>query len=254
MRTVSVVTIGLNALEGLRSTIGSVLGQSSRADEYILVDGGSTDGSVDLLRDVHRENPSVTVVSEPDRGIADAMNKGLRLASGEWVCHLHAGDAFHDPLVLEEVRRTLAETSAGFVYAACRYVDEQGRPIRDWDPPKYDARRLGIRNFIPHPTVFFRRDLMEQLGGFDSGVRIAMDYDLWLRASKAGIHGEKIQRIVADVLDGGLSADRWKMLMDDRRVRLRNLPKGPFGRSLDYGITVARYLKNRSKETRSHAS
>jgi hypothetical protein len=109
-------------------------------------------------------------------------------------------------------------------------------------------RRLGIRNFIPHPTVFFRREAMLALNGFRREIPIAMDYDLWLRAANAGIQGEKVDRIIADILDGGISSKRWAMLMDDRAVRLRNLPRGPVGRAVDYGITVLRYVKNRPKE------
>src|SRR5687767_10518343 len=100
MATISVVTIGLNALPGIRKTAQSVLQQSSLADEYVLVDGGSTDGSVQFLREVRENNPWVRLVSEPDQGIADAMNKGLRLATGDWICHLHAGDTYHDSRVI----------------------------------------------------------------------------------------------------------------------------------------------------------
>src|SRR5688572_25941767 len=137
MATISVVTIGLNALPGFRKTVQSVLQQSSLADEYILVDGGSSDGSVEYLSEKQQQNPWLRLVSEPDLGIADAMNKGLRFASGDWICHLHAGDAYHDSHVVEDVRRSLTVTSAGFVYASCRYVDESGQGIRHWDPPGY---------------------------------------------------------------------------------------------------------------------
>src|SRR5687767_14635854 len=107
---ISVVTIGLDNRAGLERTARSVLVQTARPDEFIIVDGGSSDGSVQYLTELRRREPWIKVISEPDQGIADAMNKGLKRATGEWICHLHSGDAFTDPSVLADVRRRLGES------------------------------------------------------------------------------------------------------------------------------------------------
>lgn len=249
--TITVVTICFNCLDSLRKTVNSVLGQKEAVDEYIIIDGNSSDGSKEFLMDLQKQNQEIIVVSEPDKGIADAMNKGLKLSTQKWINFMHAGDCFYNNETVAEVREELKNFSLSeYLYGVTQIVDDKGRIIREWDPPMYKSERLKLRNYIPHQTVFFPTAQLKNLNGFDSSIRIAMDYDLWIRSSSKGIHGRKINKIVCRFMDGGLSSQWWPMLMNERSVRLARYEKKLIQSLFDYLYTVIRYIKNLPKSRR----
>ena len=216
---ISVVTICRNALPALRRTVASVLEQGYPALEYWIVDGASTDGTREYLAEL--EARGVRVRSEPDRGISDAMNQGIRLATGEWITHLHADDTFL-PGALEAVARAAA---AGDADVLCGHVlqQEPTGPVLCRAAPG----RLAIEMAVPHPAVFARRALWERLGGFDLGLRNAMDYDLFLRARNAGARFAVIDRALTSVAWGGQSErSLWATLRETHDIRRRHLRSG----------------------------
>lgn len=185
---ISIVTPSYNQARFLEATLQSVARQGYPSLEHIVVDGGSTDGSVDILR---RYEHSLTYwVSEPDRGQTDALIKGFAQASGEILCWLNSDDVF-EPRTLHEVAEFFeARPRAQVVYGDSTWTDIDGNPIK----PKKEhgfIRYVWLydHNFIPQPSTFWRRELYQAVGGLDSGFDLAMDADLWIRfAERARLH------------------------------------------------------------------
>jgi glycosyltransferase involved in cell wall biosynthesis len=174
---VSVVTPSLNQGRFIEETIRSVLEQDYPRVEYVVVDGGSTDETLAILR----RHPSVRWVSEPDRGQADAIAKGFRISSGEILAWLNSDDLYL-PGAISAAVEAFRRERCGLVYGAWRQIDELGETIRDvpvkpWDYPMLLERA----NFVAQPAAFFTREAYETVGGIDARYRYAMDLDLWMR-------------------------------------------------------------------------
>ena len=180
----SIITITRNSERYLRETIESVISQDYPDFEYILVDGESTDGTLDIIKGYAAGDGRVRWISEPDRGIADAMNKGIRLATGDVVAHIHSDDLYL-PDVFSRVAGIFRENPrARWVTGRLRYIDGEGRVLYDTTlKTSYAFRSIFKRNIIGHPATFIRRDVFAEAGLFDTALRYAMDYDLWLRIS-----------------------------------------------------------------------
>lgn len=166
----SIITVNLDNLSGLRRTIASILGQTDRDFEYLVVDGGSGDGSRELLAKTAGID---WWVSERDAGVYEAMNKGIAKASGEYVLFLNSGDALFDPDTVRKTRPHFG--SADIVYGNLRIEGEQG----EWDgfmPDLIDLRQMML-DTLWHPVSFIRRDLFRRHGPYDTAFEICGDYD-----------------------------------------------------------------------------
>ncbi len=185
---VSVVTPSFNQGAYIERTIESVLAQRGAFElEYLVVDGGSTDETLAILR---RYEGRLRFVSERDRGQSDAINKGIRMTTGDVVAWLNSDDTYA-PGALDAVVRTLGGTGARWCFGECPIIDEQDVEVRSaiarykaWVSRRYSLRRLLGRNFIPQPATFFRRDILDEVGPLDESLHFAMDYDLWLRFAR----------------------------------------------------------------------
>jgi glycosyltransferase involved in cell wall biosynthesis len=183
----TVVTPCLNAAATIEEALESVRSQALGEDvEHVVVDGGSTDGTVELLR----EAPGVRWISEPDRGLSDAMNKGVAMASGEYIGWLNADD-FYLPGALRQVVGAMAGERTLWLTAPCLIVDGSGREIRRgvtrykrFFLRHYGRRSLLVQNYVAAPSTFVRRDALLDAGGFDERFKYSMDYDLWLRLAE----------------------------------------------------------------------
>ncbi len=184
----TVVTPSYNQGRFIEQTIESILGQGYPGLEYIVMDGGSTDETVDILK---RYGDRLTWRSEPDRGQSDALNKGLRLATGEVVAFLNSDD-YYEPGALHAVGEFFAQhPESHWLTGKCRTVDENGREIRRAVTLYKNAwLRLGgygalqVLNYVSQPATFWRRSMLERVGEFDESLNYAMDYDYWLRAGR----------------------------------------------------------------------
>jgi glycosyltransferase involved in cell wall biosynthesis len=225
---VSVVTASFNALAGLRRTVESVARQSMRDFEHIVVDGGSTDGSRAYLEGL---GASVRWISEPDEGIADALNKGVGLARGTYVLVLQADDVFLNENSLKDVTPYLSGEAD---IVACDILFGEGpgaRRLRTYFP----ALRLAFKP-LHHQGVFASRALFTRIGGFEPSFRITMDYDFLLRANRAGCRIARCGVAVARMADGGISSrSDWQSLSrrfsEERRAQLSHCP-GPAMRAV----------------------
>jgi glycosyltransferase involved in cell wall biosynthesis len=177
----TIITCTWNSEPFVRQTILSVESQKYTNIEHVFIDGGSTDGTLELIQSL---KGNVKFVTGVQGGIAAAMNEGVRLATGNVITHLHSDDYYLDENVLKEVALELDRTEASWLFGRTK-SDIDGRLIEpDWKMPKYSYRRLLKGNFIMHPATFVKRKLFLSAGGFDPSIKFAMDYDLWLRLGK----------------------------------------------------------------------
>jgi len=175
---VSVVTPSYNQGAFIRATIESVLAQDYPSIEYLVVDGGSTDGTQATLRGYGER---VRWVSEPDRGQADALNKSFRLTSGAILGWLNSDDVYLPGAVRAAVETLADQPDLALVYGDAQYIGPDGRRLGAYPTEPFDLRRLAQTCFICQPAGFFRREALEAVGGLDASLHYAMDYDLWFR-------------------------------------------------------------------------
>jgi glycosyltransferase len=238
---VSVVTAVLNRAGTLGEALASVQAQQGVEVQHVVIDGASTDGSLQLLR-AQRERIAV-LVSEPDEGIYHALNKGLALATGDIVGFLHSDDVFAHDQVLARVAAAFADPAVDAVYGDLDYVTPDAtRVLRRWRSGPYARGRLARGWMPPHPAFFARRAVYERLGAFDTDFRIAADYDWLLRVLGSGrVQPAYIPEVLVKMRWGGASNRSLKRLLRKSREDLQALRRHGIG---GVGTLV---LKNLSK-------
>jgi glycosyltransferase involved in cell wall biosynthesis len=185
---VSIVTPSFNQAAFLEETIQSVLEQDYENLEYIIVDGGSTDGSLEIIQKY--AGRLANWISEPDRGQTDAINKGFARAQGEIFAWLNSDDTYQPGAISEAADYLCNHPEAGMVYGDANLIDENGNVIGRFPARQTDFSRLR-RGYvhIPQQAAFFRADLWKQVGPLDPSFFFAMDYDLWVRlARQSALH------------------------------------------------------------------
>ena len=220
-KKISIITITLNAERYLEQTIASVVNQTHSNREYIIVDGGSTDGTLDIIKKYESEIDNW--ISEPDNGIADAMNKGIDLATGDYILFLHSDDYLINSSVLERASEYLGDCFDIFFFQVLHDIHGQNqvssnRPLR-W-----------LTNFKMgscHQGQLCSRKLFQRIGKFDTSFKIDMDYDLILRAYRAGASCNSVNMPLAVMRLIGISSRMdWKSLRErfdeERRVHFKN--------------------------------
>lgn len=204
--TISVITAVFNRVATIGQTLDSVRAQTWPNVEHLVIDGASTDGTLDLLQS-RRAELSV-LLSEPDSGIYDALNKGLALARGDLVGLLHSDDIYAHARVLERIAQAFADPRIDGVYGDLDYVSstDPTRLVRRWRAGDYHPKRLARGWMPPHPTLYLRRSVIERWGGFDTDFRIAADYDAVLRYLARGrLHLAYIPEVLVRMRLGGAS-------------------------------------------------
>ncbi len=203
---VSIITVVYNGAETIRDCIDSVLNQTYPHLEYIVIDGGSTDGTADIVRSYGAK--IAHFVSEPDQGIYDAMNKGIRLATGDVIGLLNADDLYCHENVVSHIVAKLNQTSTDAVYSDLAYVDRSDtkRVLRYWAGGIYEAGHF-LWGWMPaHPTLFVRRRVYQQYGLFVTTLRSAADYELMLRfIHRHGITLSYLNELTVLMRVGGIS-------------------------------------------------
>ncbi|BDG70901.1 glycosyltransferase family 2 protein [Roseomonas fluvialis] len=203
---VSVVTVCRNAAATLDACVASVLQQTWTAIEYVVVDGASTDRTAAIL-DRHRAGIAA-LVSEPDRGIYDAMNKGLARATGEFVIFLNADDRFAGPTAVADAMAAIARAPRADVYYGSLELRHGTDRMRHDPPPPEKAAEEMVLGCLPHQATFARRAVFDRTGPFDLRWRRHADYDWWLKVlADPSLRLERIDTLVASYAMGGASAD-----------------------------------------------
>lgn len=219
---ISVITVAFNAERTIGETLDSVAAQSHPDVEHIVVDGASTD---ETLAVVERHGQRVArLVSEPDHGIYDAMNKGLRLATGDIIGFLNADDVYADSSVLARVSSTMEMERLDALFGDAEFVSPErpDRPLRRYRSERFHPGRIAWGWMPAHPTLLLRRELYERFGLFRTDYRIAGDFELVARM----FHGDTLKyRHVPEVLvrmrTGGISTGGWRNTLLLNREVLR---------------------------------
>jgi glycosyltransferase involved in cell wall biosynthesis len=202
---ISIITAVYNNRDTVAAALDSVLSQSHVNSELVVVDGGSTDGTLDTLsRYADRMD---FFVSERDNGIYDALNKGIGKATGDVVGFLHSDDLMADESVLRRVDEAFADPEVDAVYGDLVYVrrNDPADVVRRWKAGPFNVNQLQWGWMPPHPTFYVRRELYERLGRFDVTYRIAADYDCMLRFLLSGIRVAYIPELLVKMRVGGAS-------------------------------------------------
>ena len=178
---VSIITVTYNSAETLRETLRSIASQDYQNLELILVDGGSTDNTLAIAEEF--KSIITKQISEKDKGLYDALNKGLTMATGDVVGILHSDDFYLNPQIISKYVRCFEQTQADAVYADLYYVDRSNieRIVRKWKSGTYHSRSFYRGWMPPHPTFFVKRTVYEDYGKFDLKFKTAADYELMLR-------------------------------------------------------------------------
>jgi glycosyltransferase involved in cell wall biosynthesis len=177
---ISIITPAFNSAGTIADTLRSVREQDYPDIEHIVVDGGSTDGTVTILQ---QTDARITYLSEPDEGIYDAMNKGLRMAAGEIIGILNSDDVYAHPAIIGHVVREMESRQCDALYGDLVYVDARDtrRIVRTWIAGEFRLEKFLYGWMPPHPTFFVRRRIYGRYGSFDTSLRSSADYELMLR-------------------------------------------------------------------------
>lgn len=217
---ISLITVSYNAIRTVESAICSVAEQDYPALEYILIDGASTDGTLAVAKQY--EEHFAGLVSEPDRGIYDAMNKGVKRARGEWIGMVNADD-FLEPGALRKVAEFAEKyPEATVLHGQVRIWDEKGaeRHVLTCEGQNYERRFHQMPAW--HPATFIRRDCYERVGLYDLQYRGAADYEFLLRALEGGEKFQPVPFILSNMRVGGFSTSEFLTSQREKRqVRLR---------------------------------
>jgi glycosyltransferase involved in cell wall biosynthesis len=206
MKKITIITVCLNSAATIRDTLESVASQSYKNMEHIIIDGGSVDGTLAVIDEWKKH--SVRLISEPDKGMYDAMNKGLMLATGDIIGILNSDDLYYNDHVLENVSAVMDDASVDACYADLIYVDKNNlnKIMRYWKSSDF-KKGLFPRGWMPpHPTFFVRRLIYEKYGVFDLNYPLAADVELLARfLERFQIKSVYIPKIFVKMRFGGVS-------------------------------------------------
>lgn len=204
---ISIVTVVFNGEKYIEDTINSVLHQSYDNIEYVIIDGGSTDGTLDVIKNY--ENAIDIWVSGKDNGIYDAMNKGLSLTSGEWVNFMNCGDVFVSNDSILEMQFFLNTKKNCITSGNVRIVDSDGNYTGKKHPyAGTNYSELLKYNCVAHQATFVSKTVLDYLGGFESNFKIHGDYEFWIRAMVSNIEFNYVDIDIANFCNDGISSDR----------------------------------------------
>jgi glycosyltransferase involved in cell wall biosynthesis len=233
---ITIITPTYNSGKTIANTIESIIAQNYPDLEYIIVDGASTDTTKDIISN-YKDKLNITLISEPDAGIYDAMNKGVKMATGEIVGILNSDDFFYNAEVLSIINAAFeSDDSVDAVYGDLAYVDrnDTSKQTRFWEAGEYQEENLNDGWIIPHPTFFMKKEVYQKMEKiFNTDFKIAADYELLLRLLKIQkIHVAYIPQTLVTMREGGTSASGlsqrmrgWKELRRAWKVNSLPLPK-----------------------------
>jgi glycosyltransferase involved in cell wall biosynthesis len=218
----SIITAVYNGAGTIVKTLESVARQDHADIEHIVVDGASTDSTLETIR--ANGNRIARLISEPDKGVYDAFNKGLRVATGDTIAFLNCGDTYASTDVVSKMTRELSHYGTQAVFGDVSIVDVQqsARVIRHYSSQRFTPRRMAFGLMPAHPSLFFRREVYQAVGDYDTRFRIAGDFEFCLRAF---VRRETRYRYVAETLvnmpRGGLSNSGWRSKLEITREMRR---------------------------------
>ncbi|MBQ4394737.1 MAG: glycosyltransferase [Paludibacteraceae bacterium] len=239
---ISIITITYNSAKSLPRTLDSVRSQSYGEIEHIIVDGASTDGTKAMIEayanaqsTMHNSQCIIKWISEPDEGIYNALNKGIRMATGDVIGFMHSDDVFFSPDSVAQIAAAFADETVDVVYGDLQYCNGD-KVTRRWVSNAFDPSALKFGWMPPHPTVYVRKKVYEQVGPYDEWFRISADYDMILRIFTAGYKSQYIPKVLVSMETGGASNRNTKARLSKTQEDYIVLKKNHVGAGL---LTVA---------------
>ena len=227
---ISLITVTYNCAETLSDTFDSVRSQNCEQLEYIVIDGGSSDRTVDIIK--QNEDIISFWESEADEGIYDAMNKGLRRATGDVIGFLHSDDMFFSGNTLKSIIEVAEDKSPDVIYGDLEYVNAKStdKVIRRWNSSDFKDSLLKQGWMPPHPTLYIRKQIVEETGFFDTSFRIAADYDYILRLfTRKGLKTHYMPKVIVKMRLGGESNKSVSNIIRKSKEDIRALRKNKVG-------------------------
>lgn len=240
---VSIITATRNNAATIEATIKSVLSQTHSDIEYIIIDGASTDGSLKIIQHYAQLYPhTIKYVSEPDNGVYNALNKGIKLSTGEIVGLLHGNDQFSSPTVIEKVVNAMGNNSIPFVYGDVKYTQvNSDKVIRYYSSAQFDTSMLLSGIAPPHPSLYMRRELFDAYGLYKEDYLIGADFDMFLRLMiKNNLKGKYLPLDMVTMTTGGLSTRLYHQIFTNNREKYRALKENSCNVSVF--LLLKRYL------------
>ncbi|QIA24733.1 glycosyltransferase family 2 protein [Mesorhizobium sp. AA22] len=234
---ISVLTVCWNSAATIRHTVDSFFAQDHQDKELVVVDGGSSDETLTIVRSYPQDR--IQLVSEPDRGMYDALNKGLRLYTGDAVGVLNSDDCFHDHTVLTRISAELEQ--ADIVHGNLDFVEDhfKKRVIRRWRAAPRPAKGFRTGWMPAHPTFYVRRKVAEAVGIFDLSLKVASDYDWMLRA--VDLHQfncATTNNTLVDMMVGGASTRDLRSYIEHNIEALRSRRRWLGSGIIDYALVA----------------
>lgn len=217
----SIITINYNDCVGLKKTVESVASQLNQDIEYIIIDGGSTDGSASYLKE--KQNSLAYSCSEIDKGIYDAQNKGISKSTGKYLLFLNAGDTLYSNQVVDEFIKHVAKTDKGIIYGNSMIVSPSGAEKLLTPPAKLDLN-FWYRNTLNHQAVFIKRNLFGTYGLYDLNFKICADFEFFLKVFlKENFSFEYLPLTVCNYFEDGFSANpaNYDKMLEEKETVLK---------------------------------
>ena len=243
---ISIITATYNSQVTLSSCMTSVLQQSYQNIEYVIVDGNSTDETLELVKQHQLQFPQIEfkILSEPDSGIYDALNKGVQLATGEVIGFVHSDDILADNQIISKLANQFDKENVDGVYGDLQYVDKNniGKIIRYWKSNDFNSSLLKKGWMPAHPTLFLKKEVYEKYGEFSLSFKISADYDFMLRILKDdSLKFTYLPNVITKMREGGASNRSVKNIIQKTKEDYRA------ARSNNIGGWYLIFLKNISK-------
>jgi glycosyltransferase len=227
---VSVVTISFNASLTIEKTLKSVSNQSYRNIEHIIVDGGSNDNTLEICNSF----PHISkIISEADKGVYDAFNKGLKIAKGDVIGFLNSDDTFYDANSVLEIVKAFQQNQTDIIYGNLDYINLEGKVIRNWISRPYKSGLVKKAWMPAHPTFYCRKELYDKLGNYNDSFKIAGDFELCLRflekhkVSSFYIEKKLVKMLVGGISNSGLKSKFTIYIEELRAFRLNEIEVNP---------------------------
>jgi glycosyltransferase len=240
---VSIITATYNSATTILDCMDSVLNQSYADIEYIIMDGGSEDDTVGIIEEAAKSHPNIIFKSEPDKGIYDALNKGIARATGEIIGFVHSDDFLADPCIIQDIVETFSAEQSHGVYGNLHYVafDNTDKIIRNWVSQPYNKKLLKKGWMPAHPTLFLKKDIYDTYGLFNMSYQIAADYDFILRVfQQKHLKFSFLDKTIIKMRVGGASNGSLKNILQKTKEDLKAIKSnhvGGFGTVLLKNIT-----------------
>ena len=217
---ISIITPSFNSSETIKACLESIKTQSYKNIEHLIIDGASKDETIKIAKEYSHIH---SIISEPDHGIYDAMNKGIKSCTGDIIGILNSDDHYATPDVISRVAEKFEDKETDAVYGDLNYVNTSGKIIRKWRSGKYDRNHFLQGWMPPHPTFFIRREYYEKYGLYNTDFSISADYELMLRMLyKHNLSCDYIPEVLVSMLTGGHSNSslhkRWIANREDRKA------------------------------------